>query len=82
MSCLKMKRGNVVLPRFGWDGPAGGQAVEILESKSHGGRHDTQDQTENAGKFQEIAHGILGLGFLFKWRFISEIRGGSGTLIK
>lgn len=79
-----MKRGNVVLPRFGWDGPrVTAQRLKKSEGKSrHGGRSDAKNETENPGKLKRTAHGILGLGLLFKWGLIAKTRWGSGTLIE
>ncbi|MDB6069935.1 MAG: hypothetical protein JWL81_1106 [Verrucomicrobiales bacterium] len=78
-----MKRGNVVLPRFGWNGPERMPGDEI-KSKSegrHGRGGDAEDEAEDARELQGIAHGVLGFRLLFKWGFIAEVRGGSGTLI-
>jgi hypothetical protein len=79
-----MKRGNVVLPRFGWNEPDLADR-RWINSESKGRHHycgETKHDTEDTGKFQRIAHGILGLGLLFKRGFIAEVRGGSGTLIE
>ena len=68
--------------RMGWAG-RGRPALGKSKSKGgHGGRRETEHETEDAGELEGVAHGILGLRLLFKRGFIAEIGGGSGTLIK